>query len=139
MVARRRFADAEAHMQTARSGFELLIQKHLLAFADHAAEFYSRSGNDCRRALDLARVNVANRPTLRAFEQAYAIAVGTGDAVAASEIRTKATERCGTVAELRLSLLAAPGAASIEMQSGMFQRQRRIMPKDMRKDQSFAL
>jgi tetratricopeptide (TPR) repeat protein len=139
MVARRRFADAEAHMQTARSGFELLIQKHLLEFADHAAEFYSRSGNDCRRALDLARVNVANRPTLRAFEQAYAIAVGTGDAVAASEIRTKATERCGTVAELRLSLLAAPGAASIEMQSGMFQRQRRIMPKDMRKDQSFAL
>lgn len=139
MVARRRFADAEAHMQTARSGFELLIQKHLLAFADHAAEFYSRSGNDCRRALDLARVNVANRPTLRAFEQAYAIAVGTGDAVAASEIRTKATERCGTVAELRLSLLTAPRANSVKKQSGMVRRPRRLRAKDMRKDQSFAL
>jgi tetratricopeptide (TPR) repeat protein len=139
MVARRRFADAEAHMQTARSGFELLIQKHLLAFADHAAEFYSRSGNDCRRALDLARVNVANRPTLRAFEQAYTIAVNAGDRVAASEILTAARERCGRVAELRLSLLTAPRANSVKKQSGMVRRPRRLRAKDMRKDQSFAL
>ena len=40
------------------------------AFADHGAAFYSGSGNDAARALDLASANVANRPTLRAFEQA---------------------------------------------------------------------
>jgi hypothetical protein len=52
-----------------------LLEKHLLAFADHAAEFYAGSGNDSKRALELARVNVANRPTRRAVEQARAIAV----------------------------------------------------------------
>lgn len=139
MASMGRLADAEAQLEAARSGFEVLLDKHLLAFADHGAEFYAGAGNDTRKALDLVHVNIANRPTLRAFERAYAIAVGTGDAVAASEIRTKATERCGTVAELRLSLLAAPRAASIEMQSGMFQRQRRLMPKDMRKDRSFSV
>ena len=52
-----------------------LLERHLLAFADHAAEFYAGSGNDCRRALELARANVANRPTRRAIKQAHAIAV----------------------------------------------------------------
>jgi tetratricopeptide (TPR) repeat protein len=101
MAARGGFADAEAHLQAARSGFERLIEKHLLAFADHAAEFYAGSGKDCRRALDLARVNIANRPTLRAFEQAYAIAVGTNDTSAASEILAAARERWGTLAAWR--------------------------------------
>jgi hypothetical protein len=55
-------------------GFEALLDKHPLAFADHAAEFYAGSGNDCRRALELARMNVANRPTRRAVRQADAIA-----------------------------------------------------------------
>ena len=76
-----RLADAEAQMQAARSGFELLLGKHLLAFADHGAEFYSGSGNDPGRAFELARINLANRPTLRAFEQAYAAAVGAGKSV----------------------------------------------------------
>ena len=52
-----------------------LLGRHRLAFADHAAEFYAGSGDDCRRALELARANVANRPTRRAIEQADAIAV----------------------------------------------------------------
>jgi hypothetical protein len=53
----------------------------LLAFADHAAEFYAGSGNDRRRALELARANVANRPTRRAVNQAHAIALnGEGHA-----------------------------------------------------------
>jgi tetratricopeptide (TPR) repeat protein len=68
LVAQRRFAEAEAHMQAARSGFEFLLERHLRAFADHGAEFYAESGNDRHRALELARINVANRPTLRAFE-----------------------------------------------------------------------
>jgi hypothetical protein len=74
-VAQKRLEKAETHFDAARSGFETLLERHLLAFADHAAEFYAGSGNDCRRALELARVNVANRPTRRALKQAHAIAV----------------------------------------------------------------
>src|SRR5499426_975456 len=75
LIAQGRFEEAEAQLDAARFGFEELLEKHLLAFADHAAEFYAGSGNDCRRALELARTNVANRPTRRAVKQMRAIAV----------------------------------------------------------------
>ncbi len=74
MFAMERFEEAEAHMQAARSGFDALLAKHLLAFADHAAEFYASTGKDGARAFELAMINAENRPTLRAFEQAYATA-----------------------------------------------------------------
>jgi len=99
------FDEAEMHMQAARSGFEALLEKHLLAFADHGAEFYSGSGNDSRRALELARINVANRPTLRAFEQAHEIAIDAGAADAAAEILAAATQRWGDTAAFRQSSL----------------------------------
>jgi hypothetical protein len=70
--------DSEAHLRAARSQFDFLVERHLLAFADHGAELYAGSGNDLRRALDLARVNIANRLTLRAFEQGYAVAMSGG-------------------------------------------------------------
>ena len=57
-----------SHLEAARAGFEALLAKHPLAFADHAAEFYLGSGSDARRAFELARLNLANRPTARAFE-----------------------------------------------------------------------
>jgi tetratricopeptide (TPR) repeat protein len=72
--AQGRFDEAERQLNAARFGFDQLLEKHQLAFADHAAEFYAGSGNDCRRALELARTNVANRPTRRAVKQAHAIA-----------------------------------------------------------------
>ena len=74
LIAQERFEEAEMQLDAARFGFEELLGRHLLAFADHAAEFYAGSGNDCRRALELARANVANRPTRRAIKQAHAIA-----------------------------------------------------------------
>jgi hypothetical protein len=73
LIAQEKFEAANAELEAARCGFEELLRKHLLAFADHAAEFYAGSGNDRRRALDLARANVANRPTRRALKQAYAL------------------------------------------------------------------
>jgi hypothetical protein len=93
-------------MQAAQFGFGALLERHLLAFADHGAEFYAGSGNNWRRALELARVNVANRPTLRAFEQAHDIAVKAGDMEAASQIRAAATRRWGSAAAFRSSRLA---------------------------------
>jgi tetratricopeptide (TPR) repeat protein len=75
LVAQEKFEEAETQLDAARSGFERLLGRHLLAFADHAAEFYAGSGNDFRRALELARANVANRPTRLAVKQAHGLAV----------------------------------------------------------------
>jgi tetratricopeptide (TPR) repeat protein len=75
LVAQERFEEAKTQLDAARVGFNQLLARHLLAFADHAAEFYAGSGDDCTRALELARLNAANRPTRRAIKQADAIAV----------------------------------------------------------------
>ena len=96
MAAMGNLPGAELQMQAARSGFEELLKKHPLAFADHGAEFYSGSGNDAERAFELARTNVQNRPTLRAFEQAHETALGCGHSDAAEEILTSAEQRWGT-------------------------------------------
>ena len=74
LMAQERLEAGKRHLEAARIGFDALLRKHLLAFADHAAEFYSASGSECQRALEFARVNVANRPTRRAIRQAHAIA-----------------------------------------------------------------
>jgi hypothetical protein len=107
-------ANDEEHNQAAKFGFEALLERHLLAFADHGAEFYAGSGNNCRRALDLARVNVANRPTLRAFEQAHDIAVNAGDMEAASQILAQAGTRWGSATAFQSSRLAKSHSEGLE-------------------------
>jgi hypothetical protein len=94
------------------------LDKHLLAFADHGAEFYIGSGGDPLRALELAQINLGNRPTLRAFEQTYTIALEAGETDAANEISAKATGRWGNTPAFQLSsfvqgsLEAGKGAAA---------------------------
>jgi tetratricopeptide (TPR) repeat protein len=121
LTSQQRYAEAEVHMQAAKFGFEALLEHHFLAFADHGAAFYAGSGNNWHRALDLARVNVANRPTLRAFEQAHDIAVNAGDLEAVSQILAEATQRLGSDTAFRSLRLAKSNsqpwegaAASIE-------------------------
>jgi len=60
--------ESALHLAAARSGFEALLARHPLAFADHGAEFYSDGGGDPARALELARLNLTNRQTARAVE-----------------------------------------------------------------------
>jgi len=105
MLATGRLADAEMLLRAAESAFDVLLGKHLLAFADHGAEFYSGSGNDAGRAFELASINLANRPTLRAFEQAYTTAVGAAKSGIASEILSAAEKRWGDAAAFGLSPL----------------------------------
>jgi hypothetical protein len=93
LAAQGKFEESEARMKAARSGFESLLERHLLAFADHGAEFYAGSGNDRRRALQLARINADNRPTLRALEQARNIVASADDAGAAFELQSAAARR----------------------------------------------
>jgi len=82
LAAQGRPEESEAHMTAARSGFDCLLERHLLAFADHGAEFYAGSGGDLRRALELSRVNADNRPTVRALEKANIIAKSANGASA---------------------------------------------------------
>ena len=106
LTAMGRTFEAEVQMQAARSGFELLLDRHLLAFADHGAEFYSGSGNDPRRAFELASINLANRPTLRAFEQAYLSAIAAGLSEDAAKVLAAAKKSWGTTNAFRFSPLA---------------------------------
>lgn len=96
-------AEAEQYLETARSGFERLLGTHLLAFADHGAEFYVGSGGDPLRALELAQINLRNRPTLRAYQQTHAIALEAGEIAAAADILAKATKAWGRTLLFRLS------------------------------------
>jgi tetratricopeptide (TPR) repeat protein len=87
LVAQERFEEAKTQLDAARFGFEKLLIGHLLAFADHAAEFYAGSGNDHRQAFELACANVANRPTRRAVKQMRTIAVNASEAAATVDLR----------------------------------------------------
>jgi hypothetical protein len=89
---------ASTQLGDSRSGFEELLGRHLLAFADHAAEFYAGSGDDHQRALECARTNVANRPTRRAVEQMDAIAL---KAAATSNPHDSPTMLSGTMSARR--------------------------------------
>ena len=100
-------AEAQALTAAARSGFERLLARHPLAFADHAAEFYAGSGGDARRAFELTRIDLANRPTLRAFEQAHAAAIQAGEALEAAGILAAARRRWGPTPAFSQSPLAA--------------------------------
>jgi len=98
-----RFEESEERMKAAHSGFESLLERHLLAFADHGAEFYAGGGGSLPRALYLARINAHNRPTLRAIEQAHKIAILAEDAAAAFELQSEATKRWGNASAFSLS------------------------------------
>lgn len=95
------------HLRTAHQGFETLLSNHLLAFADHGAAFYSGSGGDPGRAFELATLNLANRPTLRAFEQAYAAAGNVGDNLAATRLQKEAGARWQSIKAFQFSSLSA--------------------------------
>jgi hypothetical protein len=73
LAAQKRFEEAATLLDAARAAFDDLLGRHLLAFADHAAKFHAGSGKNRLRALELARINVTNRPTRRALKQLQAI------------------------------------------------------------------
>ena len=54
-------------IEQARRRYEDLLQRHPLAFADHAAEFWLDAGADAERALYWARINLLSRETRRAY------------------------------------------------------------------------
>ncbi|MDM0027414.1 hypothetical protein [Variovorax saccharolyticus] len=106
-IVQGRPAEARALSEAARLGFEALLARHPLAFADHAAEFHAGSGGDARRAFELTRIDLANRPTLRAFESAHEAATRAGETQEAAGILAAARRRWGSTPAFRQSPLAA--------------------------------
>ena len=109
MNAMGRFADAEGQMEAARSGFDVLLGKHLLAFADHGAEFYSGAGNDAARALELASANVANRPTLASFRAS--VCDRDGRWRTARRVRLSRCSQAAVGRDQRISAIAVGGVS----------------------------
>jgi tetratricopeptide (TPR) repeat protein len=74
--------DAHGHalIERARIRYEQLLAQQHLAFADHAAEFFAGPGHDAKRAVELARDNLALRQTGRAYQLAVQAALAAGDA-----------------------------------------------------------
>jgi tetratricopeptide (TPR) repeat protein len=65
MVVRQLGRDAEADQlqRRATDAYAALLHRHPEAFADHAARFFLHVAGDARRALPLAEMNLALRPT----------------------------------------------------------------------------
>lgn len=112
LAAQARTEESGLQRDAARSAFETLLARHELAFADHAAEFYLSIGRDPRRAFDLARRNLANRPTLRAFELAHEAAVASGDDRFAEALLLGARGQWGRTKAFTFSPLAAQGSSA---------------------------
>ena len=87
--------DSAALIASAKARYEVLLERHRAAFADHGSEFFAGPGADPQRALDLALFNLSNRKVPRA----YAVAMQAA----------QAAERTDLVCELALE--ARPLAA----------------------------
>ncbi len=107
-AAQERTGEAALQRDAARAAFETLLARHELAFADHAAEFFLSNGADPGRACDLARINLANRPTLRAFELAHAAALASGNEHLAFELIVRAREQWAYIKAFTYSPLVVP-------------------------------
>jgi tetratricopeptide (TPR) repeat protein len=68
-------AESEIFLHKAKVRFQDLLSRHELGFADHAVEFYLGTNQEIERAFELANKNLRNRPTLAAYEAAYAAAI----------------------------------------------------------------
>lgn len=70
-------AESNIFLLKAKVRFQDLLRRHELGFADHAVEFYLGTNQEIERAFELANKNLRNRPTLAAYEAAYAAAIAT--------------------------------------------------------------
>jgi tetratricopeptide (TPR) repeat protein len=103
--------DAEGRTLIARAGrrYEQLLAQQRSAFLDHAAEFWLGPGADPARALELARANLALRPTGRAHQLVLEAALGLED----SQLFCREVTAAGAAARTNRNL-----SALIEAQRG---------------------
>jgi tetratricopeptide (TPR) repeat protein len=118
LAGQNKLDEADIQRNAARSTYEQLLSKYELAFADHAAEFYLSTGDDVVRACELARINLTNRQTLRAFELAYHAANQARDDDFSNGILMRASLKLGHTHAFKHSALANPSKTKVLRTSG---------------------
>ena len=83
-------ADATALIEAARARYEVLLDRHREAFADHGSEFFAGPGGDPARGLELALFNLDNRRNPRAFKVAIEAATAAGESERACTLAAEA-------------------------------------------------
>ncbi|MDN3987895.1 tetratricopeptide repeat protein [Zwartia vadi] len=84
--------------------FQDLTSQHELGFADHAVEFYLGTNQESEHAIELANKNLRNRPTLTAFEAAYAAALAASKRDDANTLAAQAREKWGSIPAFKHSI-----------------------------------
>ncbi len=104
---------AQRQIERTRGIYENLLERHQLAFADHAVDFYLGEGNDPAKALSLALLNLDNRATLRAFELAHAAAQAAHHHAQAIELHTRAKQQWSHLPAFKDSALSSATQTSM--------------------------
>ena len=86
---RRKPGSGDALIEEAKKGYAALMQKHPLAFADHAGWFHLQIG-DVDRAVEVAELNLKNRPSPEAFELAITALSAAGERDEACRVAERA-------------------------------------------------
>ena len=97
-------AESDIFLLKAKARFEDLLSRHELAFADHAVEFYLGTNQESDRAFELANKNLRNRPTLAAYEAAYAAAIAASIDDQAQALAAEALELWGSISAYKHSV-----------------------------------
>lgn len=103
--------EASHHLARTQKSFERVLDRHELAFADHAVDFYLQEGNNPEKALQLALLNLDNRATLRAFELSHEAALACRQQRLAQSLADRAASQWGHLPAFErsdLSLVAIP-------------------------------
>ncbi len=82
--------EAAQYRQQTHARYGQLLTRHRLAFLDHAAEFYYRSGKAPKQALQLATENLQHRQTGRSYELALQAANAAGEMAQLCHLRQAA-------------------------------------------------
>jgi tetratricopeptide (TPR) repeat protein len=97
---------SQEFLDMAENRFTQLLNQHALGFADHAVEFYLGSNQNLRRAYELSKMNLDNRPSLSAFESSYTVAIALQDHVCARELAAQALEKWGDIPAYQHSIFS---------------------------------
>lgn len=97
-----------ADLERAKEGFEAILEKHPLAFADHAVRFWIGPGQDLDRARTIARDNVVARPRHPGAYELLLDAMGNAKPEARDcELLSSATDAKHVLEELEKRLASA--------------------------------
>jgi tetratricopeptide (TPR) repeat protein len=99
-----RHVEQENFLHKAKIRFQELLSQHELGFSDHAVEFYLGTNQELKRTVELANMNLRNRPTLSAFEAAYSAALAASTMDCAQALAKEAFEKWGSIPAYKHSI-----------------------------------